>query len=180
MIANTGTEWICLTVTTEPTSPQKSCILPHAHCENMFSTSSSLIAAEGPLRLAILIYVVRLQLSKRRSDRLITRDHGLMSHRTAIHDVVLFSLASACGQLCVFFCIRRYGALVTAIITTTRKFLSVLLSVLTFGHNLSLSQWIAVFMVFTGIALEIRHKQRSRFSMPQLPDQNRVPSVKSQ
>jgi UDP-galactose transporter B1 len=40
-------------------------------------------------------------------------------------------------------------------VTTTRKFLSVLLSVVAFGHHLGGGQWLAVAMVFSAAALEV-------------------------
>jgi len=81
---------------------------------------------------------------------------------TATFDILLFSLASAVGQIFIFFCIRRFGALACAMITTTRKFLSVVLSALAFGHNLSAGQWMSVVLVFAGIALEMASQHAAR------------------
>lgn len=54
-------------------------------------------------------------------------------------------------QLFIFFSIRRFGSLTNTIITTTRKFFNILLSVLWLGNPLLPQQWAAVAMVFSGL-----------------------------
>lgn len=44
------------------------------------------------------------------------------------------SLAGALGQMCIFYTIANFGALVCSIITTMRKVLQIALSVAAFGH----------------------------------------------
>eukprot|EP01105_Mastigella_eilhardi_P019570 TRINITY_DN4617_c0_g1_i1.p1 TRINITY_DN4617_c0_g1~~TRINITY_DN4617_c0_g1_i1.p1 ORF type:complete len:333 (-),score=84.65 TRINITY_DN4617_c0_g1_i1:62-1060(-) len=70
--------------------------------------------------------------------------------------LALFSLASACGQACIYAMITRFGVLTVTTVTTTRKFLTVLLSVLWFQHPLSPTQWLCVAAVFVGVALDLR------------------------
>jgi UDP-galactose transporter B1 len=61
----------------------------------------------------------------------------------------------AVGQVFIFLCITWFSPVVTTTITTTRKFLTIVLSVLTFGHSFTQIQWLAVFLVFTGLYLII-------------------------
>jgi UDP-galactose transporter B1 len=59
------------------------------------------------------------------------------------------------GQVFIFLTITWYSSLVTTTITTTRKFFTILFSVLHFGHSFSVGQWTSVAMVFGGLYLSI-------------------------
>ncbi|CAN0146869.1 unnamed protein product, partial [Ectocarpus sp. 8 AP-2014] len=65
--------------------------------------------------------------------------------------VVAFSLVAACGQFFIYYTITTFSPLACATITTTRKFFTIVFSVITFGHRISLKQWGGVAMVFVGI-----------------------------
>lgn len=68
--------------------------------------------------------------------------------------VLTFSLASAIGQNFIFMTVANFGPLTCSIITTTRKFFTILGSVLLFGNSLIARQWIGVVFVFTGLTLD--------------------------
>jgi len=59
------------------------------------------------------------------------------------------------GQIFIFLTITWYSSLVTTTITTTRKFFTILFSVLHFGHSFSFGQWMSIIMVFGGLYLSI-------------------------
>lgn len=59
------------------------------------------------------------------------------------------------GQQFIFLTIVNFGPLVCSVITTTRKFFTILLSTLIFQHVLTLKHWICVLMVFFGLAIDI-------------------------
>ncbi|OQS03560.1 Drug/Metabolite Transporter (DMT) Superfamily [Thraustotheca clavata] len=61
-----------------------------------------------------------------------------------------FSVCSALGQNFIYFTIQRFSALTCTTITTTRKFFTILASVLVFGNALSYESWLGVAIVFTG------------------------------
>ena len=65
-------------------------------------------------------------------------------------------------QLFIFFSIRKFGALTNTLITTTRKFFNILLSVLWLGNPLLAQQWAAVTMVFTGLFVSSVLKSRGK------------------
>lgn len=72
------------------------------------------------------------------------------------------SLASAVGQLFLYRLIRAFGSLTLSVVTTSRKFYSILLSVAYFGHSLTTLQWTSIFAVFLGLAFDmIAPKARS-------------------
>ncbi|KAI9010658.1 UAA transporter family-domain-containing protein [Hyaloraphidium curvatum] len=69
-------------------------------------------------------------------------------------DIALFSVCGALGQVFIFYTLQTFGSLVLVTITVTRKMLSIILSVVMFGHVLSFGQWAGVAIVFVGVCLE--------------------------
>lgn len=71
--------------------------------------------------------------------------------------IYLFFLGScsAAGQLFVYYTIITFGPLSCSIITTIRKFFSVLFSVLLFSHWMSFEMWTCVVLVFVGLSVDI-------------------------
>lgn len=64
------------------------------------------------------------------------------------------SICAALGQYFIYKGIIEFGTLSVSVITTVRKFFTVLSSVILFGHSLHLRQWIAVICVFSGLLLD--------------------------
>lgn len=77
--------------------------------------------------------------------------------------LILLNAAAASGQVFIFLTLTWFTPLVCTTITTTRKFFTILLSVLHFGHVFSMTQWMSIGLVFGGIYTAIMHKaQQSR------------------
>ena len=68
--------------------------------------------------------------------------------------ILAFSFTSAIGQNFIFLTISNFGPLSLSLITTLRKFFTVLGSIIVFGHVLTNYQKISVAVVFTGILLD--------------------------
>jgi UDP-galactose transporter B1 len=77
-------------------------------------------------------------------------------------DIVVFSLVSAVGQNFIYYTVKHYGSLLCSIITTTRKFFTVLASVFYYAHPLNEWQWGAVFMVFAGLGLDTLYSKKNK------------------
>ncbi|RYR25344.1 hypothetical protein Ahy_B02g059045 isoform B [Arachis hypogaea] len=73
-------------------------------------------------------------------------------HPEAAWDIILFCCCGTVGQNFIFLTISRYGSLANTTITTTRKFVSIVVSSLLSGNPLSTKQWGCVCMVFTGLS----------------------------
>ncbi|GMF47453.1 unnamed protein product [Phytophthora fragariaefolia] len=71
----------------------------------------------------------------------------------SLPNLMMLSLTGAFGQAFIFFTISKFGALTTAIIGTCRKVLSIVLSVILFGHVLSMEQTVGLGLSFLGIGL---------------------------
>lgn len=72
--------------------------------------------------------------------------------------ILLLNMTAAAGQIFIFFTIQLFSPLMCTTITTTRKFFTILLSVLNFGHHFTRVQWSAIVMVFGGLYLAIVSK----------------------
>ncbi|XP_076245497.1 solute carrier family 35 member B1 homolog meigo [Calliopsis andreniformis] len=68
--------------------------------------------------------------------------------------IATFSVAGAFGQYFIFLTIAEFGPLPCSIITTTRKFFTVLGSILIFGNSLTFRQWLGTCTVFLGLFLD--------------------------
>lgn len=68
--------------------------------------------------------------------------------------ILSFCVASALGQFFIFVMVSDFGPLPCSIVTTTRKFFTVLASVLFFGNVLSGRQWVGAVLVFVGLGLD--------------------------
>ena len=79
-----------------------------------------------------------------------------------LKDILAFGLVSALGQNFIFYTVRNFSALACTTITTTRKFFTILISILIYKHTLSTRQWVAVVMVFTGIIWEVVAKHQKK------------------
>ena len=78
-----------------------------------------------------------------------------ITHPEAAMDVLVFCLCGAVGQNFIFLTINEFGALINTTITTTRKFMSILISALWNGNPLTSNQWAGVALVFAGLAYQI-------------------------
>jgi UDP-galactose transporter B1 len=74
---------------------------------------------------------------------------------------LLLNGMAAAGQICIFFTIHLYSPLMCTTITTTRKFITVFLSVQKFRHAFSPIEWSCVAFVFGGVYLEIASKVKT-------------------
>ncbi|KAL3666448.1 hypothetical protein V7S43_008696 [Phytophthora oleae] len=75
-----------------------------------------------------------------------------------LNSVFYFSVCSALGQNFIYFTIQQFSALTCTTITTTRKFFTILFSVVWYGHELSLMSWLGVAVVFLGLGWELSSK----------------------
>lgn len=75
-------------------------------------------------------------------------------HPAVLWELTSFSVASAIGQFFIFMTVSDFGPLPCSIITTTRKFFTVLASVIIFGNVMLPRQWLATAFVFVGLFLD--------------------------
>lgn len=74
-----------------------------------------------------------------------------LRHPKLLIDLGTLALAGALGQLFIFLMVSKYGPLACSVVTTTRKFFTVLCSVIFFGNVLIPRQWFGAVLVFVGL-----------------------------
>jgi len=72
-----------------------------------------------------------------------------------MYQLLAFAVCSAIGQHFIFLTINLFGPLTASIITTTRKFFTILASVFIFSHPMSALQWFGTVLVFGGLTLDL-------------------------
>ena len=72
--------------------------------------------------------------------------------------IALMNLTAAVGQIFIFLTVQFFSPLMCTTITTTRKFLTILLSVWRYGHRFTNVQWSSVAFVFGGLYFAIASK----------------------
>ena len=81
--------------------------------------------------------------------------------QTALH-VELPSPQSFCRQLFIFYTIRNFGAVVFAFIMTTRILLSIALSCVLYGHQVTASGFFGLMLVMAAVLYRIRRKAQGQ------------------
>ncbi|MCJ1315705.1 UDP-galactose transporter [Xylographa vitiligo] len=78
----------------------------------------------------------------------------LAAHPAVLADVLGFAACGAVGQIFIYMTLAQFSSLLLVTVTVTRKMLTMLLSVLWFGHRLGRGQWVGVGLVFGGVGAE--------------------------
>lgn len=92
--------------------------------------------------------------------QLVSGVNFLAHHHDALRDVISYGFVGAAGQVAIFETLERFGSLTLVSITVTRKLFTVLLSIIVYQHELRAVQWIGVALVFAGLFIEMREKQK--------------------
>merc|ERR1711934_17325 len=76
--------------------------------------------------------------------------------------IILYGACSALGQHYIFVTVVTFGPLMCSIITTTRKFFTVLCSVFLFSNPMTPQKWLATVLVFFGLGLDVYGKKKKK------------------
>lgn len=83
-------------------------------------------------------------------------------HPELIKHLIGLSICGAMGQLFIFMMVAQFGPLACSVITTTRKFFTVLFSVVFFGNPLISRQWFGAVLVFIGLFADMITGKRKK------------------
>ncbi|XP_026464003.1 solute carrier family 35 member B1 homolog isoform X2 [Ctenocephalides felis] len=78
------------------------------------------------------------------------------------------AVTGALGQLFIFMMVSKFGPLACSVVTTTRKFFTVLFSVIFLANPLIARQWFGAVLVFTGLFLDMIYGKKPSPKMKQL------------
>lgn len=82
------------------------------------------------------------------------------AYPAVLRNILEFGVLGSVGQVFVFIILEKFDLLILITATVTRKMLSMMLSVVLFGHRLNQGQWLGVGLVFGGIGYEALVKAR--------------------
>jgi len=89
----------------------------------------------------------------------------IVKYPSALLLVVGLNVSMAFGQLFIYMLLTEFDPLVCSLTTTTRKFFSILASVIIYGSPVSQMQWVGISVVFAGLLLpELQDLISKRFN----------------
>lgn len=77
-----------------------------------------------------------------------------VKYPAVIWHLTLVVAVGTCGQIFISLMISNFGSLPLSLVTTTRKFFTVLMSVVVHGNSLSWMQWLATGLIFLALLLD--------------------------
>ena len=83
-------------------------------------------------------------------------------HPSCIQWLAALGLCSAFGQYFIFSIVTTFGPLWCSIVTTTRKFFTIIISVLLLGNALTEQQWTGACLVFVGLSADAYMSSRPK------------------
>jgi solute carrier family 35 (UDP-galactose transporter), member B1 len=90
-------------------------------------------------------------------------------HPEILENLGLAVLVGAFGQIFISSMVANFGPLPLSIVTTTRKFFSVFLSVILFKNSLSIRQWSAAGIIFGALFLDAIFNKKIKVK-PEIPE----------
>jgi UDP-galactose transporter B1 len=92
----------------------------------------------------------------------------IIKYPAVLTDLVLLALLGTFGQIFIFYTIFNFSPLVLSIVTTTRKFFTVLASIVIYRHHINQWQILAIALVFLGVFVEMLsgHKKEKKHDEP--------------
>ncbi|KAK3723494.1 UDP-galactose transporter [Vermiconidia calcicola] len=86
----------------------------------------------------------------------------IQRHPAVGWDILGFAACGALGQVFIFMTLSIFGSLLLVTVTVTRKMLTMIISVIWFGHSLTGMQWLGVGLVFGGVGIEAELNKREK------------------
>lgn len=87
--------------------------------------------------------------------------HFATRHPEVWGHLALVCLCGCMGQLFIFLMVAGFGPLACSVVTTTRKFFTVLCSVVLFGNVLIPRQWFGAVLVFSGLFADMLYGKKT-------------------
>lgn len=94
----------------------------------------------------------------------------VLSNPSQFSLLVLSCIFGGVGQFFVWYLMVDHGEILTVTVTTIRKFVTILLSIVIFQHSLSWLQWVGMALVFIGLIFyKVFSRIYNEFFLPSLP-----------
>ena len=83
-------------------------------------------------------------------------------HPTVIIDILALGALQVLGQVAIYYVVANFKQHMFPLISTTRKVLTVLLSIIVYKHRMNMAHWGAIVLVFGGLSYEVIDEVRSK------------------
>ena len=97
----------------------------------------------------------------------------LMTEPNLLFNCVYIGLCGCFGQVFIFLTISLFDCYLLTIITTTRKFFSVVYSNFKFGHNFNQMQWVGAMTVMVCTSLELFGIGKDKKEKPKVSEEGK-------
>ena len=77
-------------------------------------------------------------------------------------DILFAGALQVLGQVSIYYVVANFKQHIFPLISTARKVLTVLLSILIYKHPINIWQWISLLLVFGGLAYEVSEEIASK------------------
>ena len=121
-----------------------------AYCKANFKPTSNQLFLASNLYGFALIFIFALISGELRPSVLFC-----LKYPTALLQLIAIGGLQVAGQVSVYYVISNFKQHIYPLISTTRKILTILLSILIFHHRINKSQWIALAIVFLSMGYEL-------------------------
>mmetsp|Transcript_17274 Transcript_17274/g.16920 ORF Transcript_17274/g.16920 Transcript_17274/m.16920 type:complete len:108 (-) Transcript_17274:39-362(-) len=81
---------------------------------------------------------------------------------TNIDELLLIALSGAMGQIFVYITINRFDCFILSVVNTSRKFFSILFSIILFDHDLTAMHWVGISLVISSIIADVILSNREK------------------
>jgi UDP-galactose transporter B1 len=96
-------------------------------------------------------FVICLLFSAFGDQTLIPSIKFLINYPRAMLDIVMIGALQVIGQISIYYIVANFKQHVFPLISTTRKILTVIISIFIFDHSINNWQWVAIGLVFVGM-----------------------------
>lgn len=72
-----------------------------------------------------------------------------------IVDILLVSVLQVVGQISIYYVVANFKQHMWPLISTTRKVMTILLSIYIYNHKVVPLQWLAIVLIFGGLIYEV-------------------------
>ena len=79
----------------------------------------------------------------------------MREHSQFVHDLLFFSVLNAGGQLVIYRMIKLFRQHIPSFVIATRKCLTVVVSIVHFGHSVNWPQAVGIVLVFAAVLMEV-------------------------
>lgn len=81
---------------------------------------------------------------------------------TNLDEILMIAAAGTIGQIIIYITINRFDCFILSIVNTSRKFFSILFSIILFGHTLTKLHWVGIILVIGSITADVLLSHREK------------------